>query len=375
MPLLLGLLLSLQNPVAVAAAVQRGITAGVYPGAVVVVGTHDRVLLARGYGHFTWNAASAVPDPDSTLFDLASLTKILAATSSIMVLCDQGRLALQQPVVSILPAFDGPGKGAVTVRHLLEHRSGLRSFLRLDTLARDAEAAKRIVMAEPLQAPPGTRVVYSDLNGMLLGWIIERVTGVPLDSFATQAVFRPLGMTRTRYRPPRSWRGNIAPVGLWHGHAIAGEVHDQNAARLDGVSGHAGLYSTGMDVARFAQFMLRKGALPNGTPLVRPGIVAAFTRRGPGNRALGWEMRDTTSANNSGHRMSAATYGHTGYTGTSLWIDPEQDVFVVLLTNRVFSPRTGRSITLLKQVRGAVADAAVDLVVVCREAGSCPDAP
>jgi CubicO group peptidase (beta-lactamase class C family) len=375
MPLLLGLFLSLQNPVAVTAAVQRGIRAGVYPGAVVVVGTHDRVLLARGYGHFTWNAASAVPDPDSTLFDLASLTKILAATSSIMVLCDQGRLALQQPVVSILPAFDGPGKGAVTVRHLLEHRSGLRSFLRLDTLARDAEAAKRIVMAEPLQAPPGTRVVYSDLNGMLLGWIVERVTGVPLDSFATQAVFRPLGMTRTRYRPPRSWRGNIAPVGLWHGHAIAGEVHDQNAARLDGVSGHAGLYSTGMDVARFAQFMLRKGALPNGTPLVRPGIVAAFTRRGPGNRALGWEMRDTTSANNSGHRMSAATYGHTGYTGTSLWIDPEQDVFVVLLTNRVFSPRTGRSITLLKQVRGAVADAAVDLVVVCREAGSCPDAP
>lgn len=375
MPLLLGLFLSLQNPVAVTAAVQRGITEGVYPGAVVVVGTHDRILLARGYGHFTWNAASAVPNPDSTLFDLASLTKILAATSSIMVLCDQGRLALQQPVVSILPAFDGPGKGAVTVRHLLEHRSGLRSFLRLDTLARDAEAAKRIVMAEPLQAPPGTRVVYSDLNGMLLGWIIERVTGVPLDSFATQAVFRPLGMTRTRYRPPRSWRANIAPVGLWHGHAIAGEVHDQNAARLDGVSGHAGLYSTGMDVARFAQFMLRKGALPNGTPLVRPGIVAAFTRRGPGNRALGWEMRDTTSANNSGHRMSAATYGHTGYTGTSLWIDPEQDVFVVLLTNRVFSPRTRRSITLLKQVRGAAADAAVDLVVACREAGSCPDAP
>lgn len=374
MPLLLGLLLSLQNPVAVTAAVQRGIKAGVFPGAVVVVGTRDRILVARGYGHFTWSATSAVPDPDSTLFDLASLTKILAATSSVMVLCDQGRLALQQPVVSILPAFDGPGKGAVTVRHLLEHRSGLRSFLRLDTLARDAEMAKQIVMAEPLQAPPGTRVVYSDLNGMLLGWIVERVTGVPLDSFATQAVFRPLGMTRTRYRPPRSWRSNIAPVGLWHGHAIAGEVHDQNAARLGGVSGHAGLYSTGMDVARFAQFMLRKGTLPNGTPLVRPGIVAAFTRRGPGNRALGWEMRDTTSANNSGHRMSAVTYGHTGYTGTSLWIDPEQDVFVVLLTNRVFSPRARRSITLLKQIRGAVADAAVDLATACREAASCTDA-
>ena len=289
-----------------------------------------------------------------------------------MVLCDRGQVALQQPVVSILPAFDGPGKGAVTVRHLLEHRSGLRSFLRLDTLARDAEEAKQIVLAEPLQAPPGTRTVYSDLNGMLLGWIVERVSGVRLDSFATRAVFRPLGMTRTRYRPPKSWRANIAPVGLWHGRPIAGEVHDQNAARLDGVSGHAGLYSTGMDVARFAQFMLRKGALPDGTQLVRPGIVAAFTRRGPEDRALGWEMRDTTSANNSGHRMSAATYGHTGYTGTSLWIDPEQDVFVVLLTNRVFAPHTGRSITLLKQVRGAVADAAVGMAAACREAASCP---
>jgi CubicO group peptidase (beta-lactamase class C family) len=372
MPLLLGLLLGLQNPSAVTAAVHRGISEGVFPGAVVVIGTHDRILLARGYGHFTWNSASRVPDPDSTLFDLASLTKILASTSGLMLLSDRGQLTLDQAVASILPEFDGPGKGAVTVRHLLQHRSGLPAFLRLDTLAPDAETAKRLVMAEPLQAPPGSRMVYSDLNGMLMGWIIERVTGLPLDSFVTRAVFRPLGMTRTRYRPPRSWRGSIAPVGLWHGHPIAGEVHDQNAARLGGISGHAGLYSTGADVARFAQFMLRKGALPDGTQLVRSGTVTAFTRRGPDNRALGWEMRDTSSANNSGHRMSAATFGHTGYTGTSLWIDPEQDVFVVLLTNRVFSPRTGRSISLLKQIRGAVADAAVDLAAECKTSAGCP---
>jgi CubicO group peptidase (beta-lactamase class C family) len=375
MHILLGLLLSFQNPVAVDQAVRHGITAGVFPGAVVVVGTRDRVLLARGYGHFTWNAASTVPDPDSTLFDLASLTKVVATTSAIMLLSDRGRLALQKPVVSILPEFDGPGKAEVTVRHLLQHRSGLRAFLRLDTLAQDAESAKRIVLAEPLQMPPGSRMVYSDLNGMLLGWIVERVSGVPLDAFVTREVFRPLGMTRTRYRPPRSWRGSIAPVGLWHGHPIAGEVHDQNAARLDGVSGHAGLYSTGADLARYAQFWLRGGALPDGTQLVRPGVVAAFTRRGPENRALGWEMRDTTSANNSGHRMSAATFGHTGYTGTSVWIDPEQDVFVILLTNRVFSPHTNRSISLLKQVRGAVADAGVDLALACRTPeATCPDA-
>ena len=165
------------------------------------------------------------------------------------------------------------------------------------------------------------------------------------------------------------------PVGLWRGHAIAGEVHDQNAARLDGVSGHAGLYATGTDMARIAQFMLRRGTTDDGTVLVRPGVVDRFTRRGPENRALGWEMRDTTSTDNSGSRMSARAYGHTGYTGTSLWIDPERGLFVVLLTNRVFAPRTPRSITQLKTVRGAVADGAVELAERCRaEPGACDGA-
>jgi len=358
----LGLLLGLQDPAALDRAVRAGIAEGVYPGAVAVVGTSDRILAARGYGHFTWSATSPVPSPDSTLFDLASLSKVVATTSAVMLLADRGQLALQQPVQRHLPDFVGAGKERVTVRLLLEHRSGLRAGLRLDTLAEDAAQARTLVLAEPLRYPPGERVIYSDLNAMLLAWIVEAVAHEPLDRFVAREVFAPLGMAETRYRPPKALAGRIMPVGLWRGHAIAGELHDQNAVRLGGVAGHAGLYSTGADLARFAQFMLARGVTRDGTPLVRPGAIDMFLRRGPGHRALGWEMRDTTTSDNSaGTRMSAAAYGHTGYTGTSLWIDPERDLFVLLLTNRVFAPRTGRSIAKLRAVRGAVADAAVAL--------------
>jgi CubicO group peptidase (beta-lactamase class C family) len=274
-----------------------------------------------------------------------------------MVLVQEGRLTLDRPVQHYLPAFIGIGKERVTVRHLLEHRSGLRAFLPLHERAASEEAARALVLNEPLRTDPGTRMVYSDLNGMLLGWVIERVTGQSLNGFTAERVFGPLGMERTLYAPPGELRSLIVPVGLWRGNVIAGELHDQNAVRLGGVSGHAGLYSTGKDLALFAQAMLRAGNLERG--ILRSGVVRHFTRRGAGNRALGWEMRDTTKTENTGSRLSAATYGHTGYTGTSLWIDPEQDIFVLLLTNRVFAPRTRNSITQLKRIRGEVADAAV----------------
>ena len=367
----LGLLLGLQDPAALDRAVRAGIAEGVYPGAVAVVGTSDRILAARGYGHFTWNAKSPVPSPDSTLFDLASLSKVVATTSAILLLADRGQLALQQPVQRYLPDFAGDGKERVTIRLLLEHRSGLRAGLRLDTLARDAAQARALVLAEPLRYPPGARVIYSDLNAMLLGWIVEAVAHEPLDRFVAREVFTPLRMAETRYRTPKALAGRIMPVGLWRGHAIAGELHDQNAVRLGGVAGHAGLYSTGADLARFAQFMLTRGVTRDGPPLVRRGTVDTFLRRSPGNRALGWEMRDTTTTDNTGALLSPAAYGHTGFTGTSLWIDPEHDLFVVVLTNRVFAPRSRRSITELKRIRGEIADAAARLRETCR-AGQRP---
>jgi len=363
MTLVLQLLLAIQaGPVAqIDEAVEDGIRLGVYPGAVVVVGTGDSVLLARGYGHFSWSTSSRVPDPDSTLFDLASLTKVVAATPSIMRLVDLGRVDLDAPVQYYLPEFRGVGKDAVMVRNLLEHTSGLRAFLPLNERSETAAEARRLVLEEGLRWKPGSRVVYSDLNAMLMGWVVESASGRPLDAYAAAEVFGPIGMNRTMFKPPRSLRPSIAPVGLWHGHVIAGELHDQNAVRLGGVSGHAGLYSTGRDLALYAQVFLNRGRTGSGAQLFVPETVLEFTRRGPGNRALGWEMRDTTDVSNTGGLLSDSAYGHGGYTGTSIWIDPSRDLFVVILTNRVFAPRTGRSITQLKAIRARVADAAVAL--------------
>jgi CubicO group peptidase (beta-lactamase class C family) len=366
MILLAAALLVSQDTAAISRAVRGGIETGVYPGAVVVIGARDRILLARGYGHFTWNPGSAVPNPDSSLYDLASVSKVVATTTAAMLLADRGRLVLSRPVQDYLPQFAGEAKAGVTVRQLLEHRSGMRAFLRLDTLATDSGGARLIVLADPLRSAPGTRVEYSDLNAMLLGWVVEAVAREPLDAFVAREVLRPLGMTQSLYRPPRALRPRIVPVGLWRGHAIAGEIHDQNAARLGGVSGHAGLYSTGRDLGRFAQFMLRRGQLPDSTHLARAGAVDLFASRGPGHRALGWEMRDTTQRGSAGDLLSPAAFGHTGYTGTSIWIDPVRDVFVILLTNRVFAPRHRRSISALREIRAAVADAAALFRETCR---------
>ncbi len=343
-------------------AVADGIRSGAFPGAVVVVGTSARVLHAEGYGHFTWSSTSAVPDPATTLYDLASLTKVVAATPAIMRLIDAGELSLDDPVQRYLPGFTGAGKETVTVRQLLEHRSGLRAFLPLHTETRAASEAKERVLVEALRWPPGSRVVYSDLNAMLLGWIVESVRGESLATVVESLVFGQLAMDRTGYQPAKSQREWMAPVGLWRGHVIAGELHDQNAVRLNGVSGHAGLYSTGLDLGRYAQAYLNNGRDTAGNVVFSDSILRVFTTRGGGNRALGWEMRDSTSDANTGRLLSDRAFGHGGYTGTSIWIDPAQDLFVIVLTNRVFAPKTRRSITKLKGVRAQVADAAVQLL-------------
>jgi CubicO group peptidase (beta-lactamase class C family) len=212
---------------------------------------------------------------------------------------------------------------------------------------------------------------------MLLGWIVEAVSGERLDAFVGERVFVPGGMTETGFAPPRAaWR-RTAPVGVWRGTPVAGRVHDQHADRLGGVAGHAGLFSTGNDLARYAQILLRGGRTSTCASLFREATVVEFTRAAAQGRGLGWEMRDTTTADNAGTRMSAATYGHTGFTGTSLWIDPERDLFVIILTNRVYAPRARRSITELKAIRGRVADGAVELLAALsppprRQAGPPP---
>jgi CubicO group peptidase (beta-lactamase class C family) len=340
-----------------------GIHRGAYPGAALVIGRRDTILLAKGYGHLTWSPRSASADPDSTLWDLASLTKVVATTTALMLLVERGRVDLDAPVRRYLPEFAAAG---VTVRHLLTHTSGLRGTLPLYRDARDSADALRIVFAEAPLTSPGTRMVYSDLNAILLGEIVRRAGwGGPLDVFATHEIFVPLGLRQMMFRPARRLVPRIAPTGVWRGHPVAGVVNDQNAAKLGGVAGHAGLFSTAADLARFAQFMLGEGALQGGPRLVRAETVRAFTaaavkaRRGASARTLGWEAVPTgEDVSSAGTLFGPRSYGHTGWTGTSLWIDPDRGVFVVLLTNRAYAPRARRSFTVLKQVRGRVADAA-----------------
>ncbi len=363
MTYLLAILFATQtHPVAAIDSIVRdGIRQGAYPGAVVMIGTADTVLLGKGYGRLTWSDTAAPPSPDSTLYDLASLTKVIATTPAVMLLYERGLIRLDRPVSEYLSAFVGDGKAAVTVRHLLNHTSGLRAFLPLHTLTDNAAAARAAVMSEPLRWRPGSRVEYSDLNAMLLGWLVEAVSETPLDVFVKRELYAPLGLSQTRYNLPREHRTRAAPINVWRGHTIRGVIHDQNAARLDGVSGHAGLYSTGRDLARIAQWYLGHGSVENAARLLTAATVETFTRPGPGNRALGWEINDTTTSENTGTLLSPEAYGHGGFTGTSIWIDPSRNLFVVLLTNRVYAPRTRRSITRLKEVRGRLADTAVRL--------------
>lgn len=339
------------------AVVQGGVTRGVYPGAALVVGTSQTILHARGFGHFTWSAASPAPDTTS-VWDLASLTKVVATTAAAAVLVDQGRLLLGAPVRRYLPRFAGGDKDRVTVRMLLDHTSGLPAWVDFARLTRDRPAALELLYRTPLQRAPGTRAVYSDLNAILLGLIIESVSGEPLDRFAAGAVFGPLGMRSTGFNPPRAWGARIPPTGQWHGHPVSGEVNDQNSKRLGGVAGHAGLFASAGDLAAYARWWLRRGA-----PLLHPATVDTFLAAGDptGDRRLGWESRTTTeyTPNPYGTLLSASAYGHTGWTGTMLWIDPERDLFVVFVTNRAFGPRVAKPFTALHEIRARVADAAV----------------
>ena len=347
--------------------VQDGIRQGAYAGAGLVVGRRDTVLFAKGYGHLTWSAASHAVDPESTLYDLASLTKVIATTPALMLLVERGRVRLEAPVTTYLPELQGTPTAGVTVRQLLAHTSGLRADIpdaELKAL-HDSAAVMRRVLSEAPRVAPGTRVIYSDLNAILLGAVVQRVTGEPLDVFASRELFTPLGLAATMFRPPVRLRARIAPTGVWRGHPVAGVVNDGSAFRLRGVSGNAGLFAPAMDVARFAQFMLREGALPDGRRLLKPETVRLFTTKaadfghGSEARALGWQALPTgENVSSAGTRFGPRSYGHTGWTGTSLWIDPDRDLFVVLLTNRAYTPRARRPFTVLKGVRGRVADAA-----------------
>ena len=337
--------------------VARGVRAGGYPGAAVVVGRKGAVAWQRGFGRLDWRTASPAVSPNNTIYDLASLTKVVGTTTAVMLLFDEGRIDLDAPVSTYIPSFQGGSKDRVTIRHLLEHRSGLAASRDLWRVAFTPEDARRAVIESPLVCQPGNCFIYSDLGAALLGFVVESITGMGLDGFLEERVYAPLGMAETFFRPAQTLRDRIAPTEVTppRGYPLRGEVHDENAYALGGVSGHAGLFSTAADLSIFAQMMLNGGQY-NGVRVLSDSTVQLFTRRAAGSRALGWAMADGTGG--SGRYLSDGAFGHTGYTGTSMWIDPDREMFVILLTNRVHAARARRPAKVISDVRADLADAA-----------------
>ena len=339
------------------------------PGAVVLVGRGESVLYQKAMGHRALVPA-AEPMTLDTIFDLASLTKVVATTTSVMMLVEEGKIRLSDRVASFIPGFERYGKENITVRHLMTHVSGLRPDLDLGETWSGSDRAIALAIEEVPTATPGERFVYSDINYFLLGDIVRRVSGVPLDRFAHDRVFARLGMKDTSFTPAESLRARIAPTEScpplgWpcegpNASMLRGVVHDPTARRMGGVAGHAGLFSTAADLSIFCR-MLLAGGVYHGTRILSPLTVAKMTTAAnpPGERnvrGLGWDMDSSYSANR-GELLPLGSFGHTGFTGTSLWMDPATGMFVVFLSNRVHPDGKGDVTPLRARVATVAASA------------------
>ena len=340
----------------------RGIADKAFPGATLAVGYHGKVAL-HAFGKLTYDAKAAQTNV-KTMYDLASLTKVIVTTTLAAKLVEgdfPSPLLLDAPIERYLPEWaTGPQpewRHKVTVRHLLTHTSGLPAFKEYWRTSKSKQDTLKMIFAEPLEYEPGTKEIYSDLGIILMAEIIERLTGKPLDELAKQFVFTPLGMKDTMYRPPKKLWPQIAPTEFdarFRKRLVQGEVHDENAFAIGGVSGHAGVFSTAPDLAAFCQMLLNGGIYAH-QRILRRATIAEFTtpqKLSNGARTLGWVV--PTEGGSSGHYFSAHSFGHTGFTGTSIWMDPDRELFVVLLTNRVNPTRENQKIA---QVRPALHDA------------------
>jgi len=327
---------------------------GTIPGGVVLVGHDGQVVYRKAFGMRSLEPSREAMTVD-TIFDIASMTKCIATATSVMKLVQEGRIRLNDPVASYLPEFGKNGKESITIRQLLTHFSGLRQDLDEKTAWRGHNAAFQLAMDEKPIFPPGSRFLYSDINFETLGFVVEKVSGMSLDQYAAENIFKPLGMTNTSYLPPAQWRPMIAPTTYDENHQmIRGTVHDPTARRMGGVAGHAGVFSTADDLSKYAQDMLsgfhvlsamtvEKMSTPQQPP-------TASTLRG-----LGWDI-DSPYSSNRGEFFPVGSFGHTGFTGTSLWVDPVTNTYVIILTNAVH-PRGDNSnvVSLRSRVASAVA--------------------
>ncbi len=339
--------------------VTEGIRAGQMAGCVVAVGRHGKLVYLKAFGHRQLEPEKR-PMTVDTLFDLASLTKPIATATSVMILAQQGKIELCAPVARYLPQFGRNGKEKITVFQLLTHQGGLVADNSLSDYAHGVKTAWERIFALPLHYPPGERFVYTDVGYMVLGRMVEQVSGERLDRFAQRHIFAPLGMCETGFLPGPALRQRAAATEKRNGRWMVGQVHDPRAYRLGGVAGHAGLFSTAEDLAVFAQMMLGRGAY-RGVRVLRPQWVDRMTRpyaTPRGFRGLGWDVQSGYSSNRS-KLYSPEAFGHGGFTGTAIWIDPVYDLLVVFLSNRLHPDGKGTVNPIVGRV-GTVAVEAID---------------
>lgn len=362
--------------------IEESISRSELPGAVVLVARKGRVVWEKAYGSRAVEPTREAMTTD-TVFDLASLTKVIATATSIMILVERGQVRLNDPLSRFIPEIKGEGKERITIEQLLTHRSGYGPDFDLrERWTGYDEAIKRLIK-EPLRNSPGTKFVYSDIGYIALGEVVHRATGVPLDQFANRNIFVPLGMRDTGFRPPRARVLRIAPtekrrgqmsylgdtaenVGAEGDKWLRGEVHDPTSFRMAGVAGHAGLFSTAADVAIYCQTILNNGHY-RGKRILSPLVVAAMLRprlvaENGWARGLGWDI-NTSFSTNRGDAFPLGSFGHTGFTGTSIWIDPATDMFVVFLSNRVHPDGKGDVASLRGRVATIAAGAVTDVSV------------
>ena len=347
------------NPVKLAgvdSVIEQAIADGNIPGAVLVVGHNGKVVYRKAYGHRSLEPRRELMTLD-TIFDLASLTKVIATTTSVMQLMELGKVRLNDPVAKYIPEFAQNGKDDITIRQLLTHYSGLAPDLDLGTPWEGKQTAYQLACVMPPETTPGSGFVYSDINFIMLGELVEKVSGETLDAYTAQHIFTPLKMTHTRFLPPAAWRTKIAPTQYdEQDKMLHGVVHDPTARRMGGVAGHAGLFSTGDDLAKFAQALLDGGDGILSFEAVIKMTSPETPPSAPVLRGFGWDI-DSPFSSNRGDLLPVGSYGHTGFTGTSLWIDPTTKTYIILLTNSVHPRGKGNAIGLRVKVATEVAAA------------------
>ncbi len=330
--------------------INKAINDSAFPGAVVLIWKDGKTIFEKAYGNYTYDINSPKVFPN-TLYDLASLTKVVATTTAAMICYDRNLFSLDDKVVKYIPQFGVNGKDKITIKNLLLHNSGLPAWKKFYGRNLNSDDVIKEIYSSELEYKPGDKTVYSDLGMITLGKIIEKVTGKSLAYFYIEEICRPLEMNSSLFCPPDILKDLCAPTEIdnyWRMKTLQGEVHDETSAMLNGVAGHAGLFSTASDISKLMTVLMHKGKL-EGKEFIKQSTVELFTKRysEESTRALGWDTK-SDSGSSAGNYFSKNSFGHTGFTGTSIWADPDRNLFVVFLTNRIYPTRDNIKITKVR---------------------------